>query len=942
MTFFLPKTVKPKAPENPAPRDDASLPEVFGAGWRAETIETDAWGRRRREQETYFSDIREEMGGDWAKQMQGFKFDPANQNSSVATQSTLYALRKLAKQDPEKWGRYPQTPDAIEATITQRLKAEYDDAMETLGMGGRGSSVAEFSARLARAGTDEVAVALLPFGGPASAPIRSIFLREAALGAAGEALTLPKQFRVADELDLQRPSIAVQLAMGALGSGVIGAAVPASGRYLSYRRAKNDARKATDVAHADVVDREAGIEDATDRINGRDTPQLPKQVALPTGGPQDRRFLDFIADAEGTSETRGARGYNETLAYGKFTNGDVDLVNMTLNDVMALQGRMLAHPENPFNSSALGRYQIVRKTLRGLIKQLNLTGNEFFSPALQDRMALHLARGRGRSPGALRNEWQGFQNRNDKQILDAWDQGIFDASSRPINTGPTRRGYTRGDEVSTGTGRRISVQYEVVDASLLQRASGDLQPRDRTRAASDEQISQIAASLDPERLMPSPEADRGTPIVGPDNVIESGNGRVAAIERAAEFHPDRYQAYVDRLRQDFDVPDGVSTPVLVARRTSDLDGTARRDFVNEANQSTIARMSSTERASADARGLNDDVLAGFKPGFDLNSAENQRFTQGVLATIPQAERAGLITADGRLNAEGIGRVRDAVFARAFDNAQLLAKFTEEGGADLRGITEALADAAPAWAQLRSDVASGLVRPELDVTDNLMDAVATIAEARATAAREGAPVSTVLRELVENGDLIDGPVDPVTAGLIDVFYAGNRARSKDDVSTILRDYAAEARQVGKTDPSLFGDALNVSPQEVLNATQIDPNSRRNSGQSDGTSRQAPEGQKPDQIGQTSTVPISDAPQFEGIDVEGIAPDGFAAGAEADAVQLAADQGIETLRADIAAAGDFDVPVGDQVVRASSLLDDIEADGELAQVLNLCNPKGGGNG
>ncbi|MGQ7606984.1 hypothetical protein ACTGVU_10495, partial [Streptococcus suis] len=72
---------------------------------------------------------------------------------------------------------------------------------------------------------------------------------------------------------------------------------------------------------------------------------------------QHKNLLDLIGAAEGTDK---GRGYNETLAYGKFTGGNRNLTAMTLNEIMALQGQMLAHPDNKFNSSALGRFQITR------------------------------------------------------------------------------------------------------------------------------------------------------------------------------------------------------------------------------------------------------------------------------------------------------------------------------------------------------------------------------------------------------------------------------------------------------------------------------------------------------------------------------------------------------------------------------------------------------
>jgi muramidase (phage lysozyme) len=111
-----------------------------------------------------------------------------------------------------------------------------------------------------------------------------------------------------------------------------------------------------------------------------------------------RPILDLIGHTEGTDrrkDGRPARGYNETLAYGAYTGGNVELVSMTLNQIDALQTRMLKHPKNALRSSALGRYQIIRTTLRTLRQQLALTGSELFDKDMQDRMACFLLGQRG-------------------------------------------------------------------------------------------------------------------------------------------------------------------------------------------------------------------------------------------------------------------------------------------------------------------------------------------------------------------------------------------------------------------------------------------------------------------------------------------------------------------------------------------------------------------
>jgi muramidase (phage lysozyme) len=103
-------------------------------------------------------------------------------------------------------------------------------------------------------------------------------------------------------------------------------------------------------------------------------------------------ILDLIGYSEGTDR---ARGYNETLSYGAFTGGNVNLVNMTLREVEALQTKMLKHPNNKWNSSAVGRYQIVRTTLRKIRKALKLSLDTKFNAETQDNMALYLLYYRG-------------------------------------------------------------------------------------------------------------------------------------------------------------------------------------------------------------------------------------------------------------------------------------------------------------------------------------------------------------------------------------------------------------------------------------------------------------------------------------------------------------------------------------------------------------------
>lgn len=157
-------------------------------------------------------------------------------------------------------------------------------------------------------------------------------------------------------------------------------------------------------------------------------------------------LLDLLGFTEGTDK---GDGYNETLAYGAYTGGDVNLTDMTLAQIDSLQTQMLAHPANVWNSSAIGRYQIVRTTLRKLKKQMGLSDDERFTPDLQDRMAVELLVGRG---------------------FNAWKEGLITDEEFALNLSKewasmpnpkTGKGYYSGQNAAVGYAAVKAVLDEV-------------------------------------------------------------------------------------------------------------------------------------------------------------------------------------------------------------------------------------------------------------------------------------------------------------------------------------------------------------------------------------------------------------------------------------------------------------------------------------------------
>lgn len=112
-------------------------------------------------------------------------------------------------------------------------------------------------------------------------------------------------------------------------------------------------------------------------------------------------LLNQIAFGEGTTDAAAAKkkyssGYDVTLSYGAYIDDKTKkITTMTLGEVKNLQSKMLSNPKNRFNSSATGRYQIVKSTLVELQTTLGLTESTLYNKDTQDKMAIKLLERRG-------------------------------------------------------------------------------------------------------------------------------------------------------------------------------------------------------------------------------------------------------------------------------------------------------------------------------------------------------------------------------------------------------------------------------------------------------------------------------------------------------------------------------------------------------------------
>lgn len=872
MTFFLPE----RTPEAQAQADAIfsgkvpSFSEIARAQAEFDRIDRDLRNRALRDEGDFLRSIQERLGDEFAP---GEAPDPRVTPIERSNDHIFDAVKRAQEARPEEFSDLPVDFDQFQAMNLERRASEFGELEHVLSSAPPGSmaALASITGSLQAAVTDPETLAMMLFGGNPASGILRFAAAEGGLAALDEARTLPDQFARQRELGGPEPApvsqVATAFGVGAALGGVVGGAA----RFIEFQRGRSRTtgeRRPADQSQLqfaqDVDAAQTAMEQGGNFPTGRDdratatetgqsqiSPEgtlgrilTPLDPAAPEAHPIIGQLLDFIGDLE------APEGYNQVFSGIPQSNlPPRPITEMTVDQVLAWQDAVVRAGAN---SSAAGRFQIIRGTLRHLKDRMGLRGDEVFSQQMQNRMAVELMREQGleefvagrmsarRFGQNIAGVWAAlpqlsgagrgasvFQNFNGNKALTSarkFEQvltrpgsfrttGDLLGEANTFNPVRTSRGFTGQGQVTAGGDLRIDVEYQVVDASDLIRASGDLQPRDRSRAASDEQISEIAATLDPARLLPSPEADRGAPIVGPDNVIESGNGRVQALQRAFERHPDRADAYRQQIEAaGFEIPPGVSTPVLIGRRTSDLTPEQRQAFVRRANTSAVARMSATERAAMDARSIDGDTLATFDPTQPIGSRGNVPFTRRFLNSLPQAERSGLVDATGALNAEGVLRVRQALFARAFDAPDILARFAEADAGELRSLIDALEGSAPDWAAMRAAVAEGRVAPEFDITDFVLDAMRLIATAREVAGREGSTAAQVVEDMLNNLDLLEGATAPLTAALVRKFLVKGRAAPAAKITDFLRRYAAEAQKVGSTQASLLDDV--PGPLDVL--------------------------------------------------------------------------------------------------------------------------------
>lgn len=206
-------------------------------------------------------------------------------------------------------------------------------------------------------------------------------------------------------------------------------------------------------------------------------------------------ILNFIGSIE------APEGY-DTIYGNNQDNLPKPLTEMTLDEILAAQ----AGWSKRFGSSAAGRYQFMRATLKGLMGEKGVPGTAKLKPDLQDMLAFHLLVRRGYDKwvaGSITDIQFG------KLLAQEW-------ASFPVleRTAGAHRGVDRGETYYAGDKlNKALVKPERIEALLAEARAVATTPKPAIPAPPDAPLPPIEAYEEPTAPLPEKPAPTGWVIL---------------------------------------------------------------------------------------------------------------------------------------------------------------------------------------------------------------------------------------------------------------------------------------------------------------------------------------------------------------------------------------------------------------------------------------------
>jgi hypothetical protein len=321
----------------------------------------------------------------------------------------------------------------------------------------------------------------------------------------------------------------------------------------------------------------------------------------------------------------------------------------------------------------------------------------------------------------------------------------------------------RKDEVTTASGRKIPIQYAVVEADSVL-ASNDIQGR--------------------------PNVDYGDKNVVGTRAI-AGNGRITGLREA--YRRGTAGRYIQDMANDSPLH-GVSTdtisemnnPVLVRIMPQEM---LTKDIGDDLNKSSMLELSPVEQAKNDLNRVDFDAIE-----FDESGEINQTSLSQFINAQPVEERSRLVD-QGLPTKQARQRLENAIFARAYNDDSLIAMFAQADDAEARLVINALAQVAPQMAKLEG-------AGDLDIRDIVTDAAKIIISGK----RRGL-------KLTEIANQVDMTVDPDTRIIVGLF-AQNTRSNKAAIEALNNAADIAYKESIRPEEGLFGAEPKMERRELV--------------------------------------------------------------------------------------------------------------------------------
>lgn len=351
------------------------------------------------------------------------------------------------------------------------------------------------------------------------------------------------------------------------------------------------------------------------------------------------------------------------------------------------------------------------------------------------------------------------------------------ANGAPVVAGGTIQPAQLGrqDVATASDGRRIPVQYAVVDAGSV--------------------------------LTSNTVDGTSNPSYGDSNIPAvraiAGNGRIAGLQSA--YQSGNANAYRQELVQDAslhgiapEVIAPMAQPVLVRVMPAEA---VTADIGDISNTVGNLDLSAVEQANNDANRVQLEALQFADDGSITTDAVRQ-----FVRAMPQSEQGQLLDTNGQPTRQAVDRLSAAVFAKAYGNEALTRLYSQAQDPEARLVMSALAQVAPKMARLEGAGA-------LDIRD----VVAQAAEIAVNARRQGVPLARAAQQL-------DIAADPAVSVVLDLFAANSRT-VRPVVEALARAADAAYTEANKPAEDMFGAVPRATRADIIN--QLRPENERRS-------------------------------------------------------------------------------------------------------------------